>query len=169
MRSIRSALVVGSAICMLVVAAGSAWAGGNPPGNNGTVMVNGMALDQSPGNDPHVDCAFQIDFFGFDQGDLTGTATFELQSPTGSGVLFVDSTFIGGDAAGGGTDLDGSIVADLSAAIAGSGAIAQPNQGYHVTLTVEAQGSIGSMTKHKTFWVNNCGEGGGEGGGGLPG
>jgi hypothetical protein len=165
MRSIRSALVVGSAICMLVVAAGSAWAGGNPPGNNGTVKVDGMPFDQTQGNEPHVDCLFEINFFGFDQGNLFGTATFELQPPTGNSVLLVDSTFIGGDPAGGGTDLDGSLVEDLSGPIADSGVAAQPNQGFHVTLTVEAQGSIGSMIKHKTYWVDNCSGGEGEGGG----
>jgi hypothetical protein len=74
----------------------------------------------------------------------------------------VDSTFIGGDPAGGGGDLDGSLIEDLSSSIAASGAVAHPNQGFHVRLTVEAQGSIGSMTKHKTYWVDDCG--GGEGG-----
>lgn len=149
---------------MLVVAAGSAWAGGNPPGNNGTVKVDGIPFDQTQGNEPHVDCLFEINFFGFDQGNLTGTATFELQPPTGNSVLLVDSTFIGGDPAGGGTDLDGSLVEDLSGPIADSGVAAQQNQGFHVTLTVEAQGSIGSMIKHKTYWVDNCSGGGEEGG-----
>lgn len=162
MRKFRSALVVGSALCMIVAAGGSASAGGNPPGNNGTVKVDGLAFDDSLGNEPHVDCLFQIDFFGFDQGNLTGTATFELQPPTGKDFLLVDSTFIGGDPAGGGTDLDGSLVEDLSVPIAASGAIAQPNQGFHVRLTVEAQGSIGSMVKHKTYWVDDCQ--GGDGG-----
>ena len=91
MRSFRSTLVVGSAICMLLGWAGSAMAGGNPPGNNGTVKVSGLALGQSEGNESHVGCALAIEFFGFDEGDLTGTATFELQAPTGSGVLRVDS------------------------------------------------------------------------------
>ena len=88
-----------------------------------------------------------------------GTATFELQPPTGNGVLLVDSTFIGGDPAGGGTDLDGTLYEDLSGPIAASGATAHPNQGFHIRLTVEAQGSIGAMTKHKTFWVTDCGGG----------
>ncbi len=115
-------LVVGSALCMLVAGAGSALAGGNPPGNNGTVKLDGMPFEQSQANEPHVGCAFAIDFFGFDQGALTGTATFELQPPTGNDLLLVDSTFIGGDPAGGGTDLDGTLYEDLSAAIAASGA-----------------------------------------------
>lgn len=163
MSSFRSTLVVGSALCMLVSGAGSALAGGNPPGNNGTVKVDGTPFEQSQANEPHVGCAFAIDFFGFDQGALTGTATFELQPPTGNGVLLVDSTSIGGDPAGGGTDLDGTLYVDLSGPIAASGAGPNPNQGFHITLTVEAQGSIGAMTKHKTFWVTDCG--GGEGGG----
>jgi hypothetical protein len=164
MGSFRSTLVVGSALCMLVAGAGSALAGGDPPGNNGTVKIDGIPFEQSQGNEPHVGCAFALDFFGFDQGALTGTATFELQPPTGNDLLLADSTFIGGDPAGGGTDLDGTLYEDLSAAIAASGATAQPNQGFHVKLTVDAQGSIGAMTKHATFWVTDCGgEGGGEG------
>jgi len=165
MGSFRSTLVVGSALCMLVSGAGSALAGGNPPGNNGTVKVDGASFEQSQANEPHVGCAFAVDFFGFDQGALTGTATFELQPPTENDFLWADSTFIGGDPAGGGTDLDGTLSVDLSAAIADSGATEQPNQGFHVRLTVEAQGSIGAMTKHETFWVTDC-TGGGEGGGG---
>ena len=162
MRSFRSALVVGSAICLLVAGAGSALAGGNPPGNNGTVKVDGMPFDGSLGNEPHVGCEFLIDFYGFDQGNLFGTATFELQPPTGNDLLLVDSAFIGGDPAGGGTDLDASLFEDLSGPIANSGATARPNQGFHIRLTVEAQGSIGAMTKHKTFWVTDCEVGGGE-------
>ncbi|MEO8425230.1 MAG: hypothetical protein ABI595_15140 [Actinomycetota bacterium] len=165
MRSFRSTLVVGSAICVLVAGAGSALAGGNPPGNNGTVKVDGMPFEQSQANEPRVGCVFAIDFFGFDEGDLTGTATFELQPPTGNGFLLVDSTVIGTDPAGGGTDLDGTIYEDLSGPIAASGATAHPNQGFHIRLTIEAQGSIGAETKHKTFWVTDC-DGGGEGGGG---
>lgn len=93
------------------------------------------------------------------------------RAPTGNGVLLVDSTFIGEDPAGGGTDLDASLVEDLSGPIADSGFSAQPNQGFHVTVTVQAEGSIGATTKHKTYWVDNCGggEGGGEGGEGLSG
>ena len=54
MGSFRSTLVVGSALCMLVAGAGSALAGGNPPGNNGTVKIDGMPFEQSQANEPHV-------------------------------------------------------------------------------------------------------------------
>jgi hypothetical protein len=43
--------------------------------NNGTVKVDGTPFEQSQANGPTSD-AFAIDF-GFDQGALTGTATFE--------------------------------------------------------------------------------------------
>jgi len=165
MHPFRKTLVVGGAVFMLVAAAGSALAGGNPPGNNGTVKVDGSPFEGSQANEPHVGCAFALDFFGFDEGDLTATATFELQAPTGQGVLLVDSTFIGEDPAGGGTDLDASMFEDLSAAIAATGSSEQPNQGFHIRLTVDAQGSIGATTKHETFWVTDC-DGGGEGEGG---
>lgn len=127
MRRFRAALVIGSVLCTLAAVGGPASAGGNPPGNNGTVKVDGVPFGEGSGNQPHVDCSFRINFFGFDEGDLTGTATFELRAPTGNDVLLVDSVFIGGDQAGGGHDLDGSLVEDLSGPIAASGAVAHPH------------------------------------------
>jgi hypothetical protein len=162
MRVPRSVIVIVGTLCMIGVAAGAAVAA-DPPGNNGTVKVDGAFL-AAQNNDAHAGCQFQIDFFGFDQGVPDATVTLELQPPTGSGVLRTDSASIGEDAAGGGTDLDQTLFEDLSGAISASGVVAQPNQGFHVSLTVNAPGSIGSDTKHKTFWVTGCsGEGGGEG------
>lgn len=164
MRPWRSVIVIAGTLCMIGVASGAAVAS-DPPGNNGTVKVNGTSIvDQ--GNDAHAGCSFQIDFFGFDQGNLTATVMFDLQPPTGGGqVIWSDTAFIGGDPAGGGTDYDGSLVVnDLSGQLAATGVAADPNQGFHVQLTVNAPGSIGANSKHKTFWVNGCGgEGGGEG------
>ena len=167
MRSFRPVAVLAGALCLLTVMTASAW-GGDPPGNNGTVKVDGVPFDDKHGNEPHVDCFFQIDFYGFDEGPLNGTATFELVSPTAGGVLLIDTAFIGEDPAGGGNDLDASLTEDLSLPIAASGVSAHPKQGFHVKLTVNADGSIGANTKHKTYWVEGCsgegGEGGGEGG-----
>jgi hypothetical protein len=163
MRLWRSMIVIAGTLCMIGVAAGAAVAG-DPPGNNGTVKVNGTNLvDQ--GNDAHVGCSFQIDFFGFDQGVPDATVTLDLQPPTGGGQVWSATSSIGGDPAGGGTDSDGSLVVpDLSGQFAAIGAAADPNQGFHVSLTVNAPGSIGADTKHKTFWINGCGgESGGEG------
>jgi len=139
---------------------------GDPKGNNGTVKIDGMPFDDAPNNEPHVGCSFQVDFYGYDQGDLNATVTFEGQAPTGGGTLLTDTVPIGQDPAGGGTDLDASRTYDLSAALAN--VTPQPNQGDHVKLTVNAEGSQGADFKHKVFWVSGCGgdQGGGGGGGG---
>jgi hypothetical protein len=151
MRSFRSTLVVGSAICMLLGWAGSAMAGGNPPGNNGTVKVSGLALGQSEGNESHVGCKLDIEFFGFDEGDLTATATFELQAPSGSGVLRVDSTAIGEDPAGGGTDRRQLFsTVDTHRPLEPR----DPTR-LHVRLTIDAL-ARSATTKHKTFWVTTA-------------
>jgi len=124
-----------------------------PPGNNGTVKIDGITFDDHPNNEPHVGCVFQIDLYGYDEGDLQATYEFRLWSPTGSGVLREGSVAIGHDPAGGGTDLDASVTIDLTQALANSGATPHPIQGYHVRLTIHAEGSIGADVKHKMFWV----------------
>jgi hypothetical protein len=135
--------------------AGPALGQQDPPGNNGTIKVDGVDFDSHPDNEPHVGCTFQVDFYGFDEGDLNATVTFEGQPPTGGGTLLTDQVFIGEDAAGGGNDLDASRTYDLSDALAGIPP--HPQQGHHVRLTIDAEGSQGSGTKHKTFWVEGCG------------
>jgi hypothetical protein len=134
--------------------AGPALGQQDPPGNNGTVKVDGIDFDSHQDNEPHVGCVFQIDFYNFDEGDLDATVTFEGQPPTGGGTLLTDEVFIGEDPAGGGDDLDASATYDLADALAGIEP--HPVQGHHVRLTVEAQGSIGNDTKHKVFWVEGC-------------
>ena len=131
----------------------------DPPGNNGTVKIDGVEFDSHPNNQPHVGCTFQVDFYGFDEGDLDAVVTFALQSPTKAGrTLTVTSgqgnpstVDIGEDPAGGGTDVD----AQETYTLAFTGA-PHPIQGYHVKLTVNAEGSIGADTKHKVFWVEGC-------------
>lgn len=126
----------------------------DPPGNNGTVKVDEVPFDDHPDNEPHVGCVFQIDFYGYDEGDLNADVTFEGVPPTGGGVLLTDSVFIGEDSAGGGTDLDASATYDLSQALADI----EPHavQGHHVRLTINAEGSQGADVKHKEFWVEDC-------------
>jgi hypothetical protein len=69
-------------------------------------------------------------------------------------VLLDDTVFIGEDAAGGGTDLDAERTYDLSSAL--ESLFPHPQQGFHVKLTVHADGSQGAETKHKVFWVQRC-------------
>lgn len=151
--------------------ANSASSPGNPPGNNGTVKIDAVPFDDHKDNEPHVSCTFQVDFYNYDQGDLWADVSFDLQAPTGSGHLAAtpERVFIGEDPAGGqdgGDDLDASQTYDLTSALAGSGAQPHPKQGYHVKLTIHADGSQGADVKHKVFWIEPCaGSGGGEVGG----
>ena len=130
----------------------------DPPGNNGTVKIDDRPFDRHPDNEPHVGCSFQVNFYGYDKGNLFADITFELQPPSGTGVILTSSTFIGGDPAGGGTDLDATRQFNLQGELAANG-VAHPIQGYHVKLTVNAEGSIGADVKHKVFWVQDCGYG----------
>ena len=150
---------VASAVLCLAAAAPVEATGGraDPPGNNGTVKIDGIAFDDHPNNEPHVGCVFQVDFYGFDEGDLDATVTFTLVPPTAADDdIVVDDLAIGEDAAGGGTDLDASATYDLSDALAG--VEPHPQQGIHLRLTVHAEGSIGADTKFKEFWVTGCGQ-----------
>jgi LPXTG-motif cell wall-anchored protein len=102
---------------------------------------------------------FQVDFYGFDEGDLNADVTFESHPPTGPvQELLTDTVFIGeDDNSGGGSQagLDASATYTLDF----TGIQPHPNQGFHVKLTVHADGSQGADTKHKVFWVAGCAAG----------
>jgi len=135
-----------------------AGAGPNPPGNNGTVKIDGVEFDTHPDNEPHVGCVFQVDFYGFDEGDLFADVTFDVWPPTGGMVTILEDTvFIGeDDNSGGGSEagLDAEATYDLTDLLAEF--TPHPQQGWHVKLTVNADGSQGADTKYKTFWVTGC-------------
>jgi hypothetical protein len=141
---------------MVTFLAGLASAGPNPPGNNGTVKLDDTPFDDAPDNEPHVGCVFQVDFYGYDEGDLNAEVTFEAHPPTGPvQVLLTDTVFIGeDDNSGGGSEagLDASETYTLDF----TGIQPHPNQGFHVKLTVNAEGSQGADVKHKVFWVTGC-------------
>ena len=131
---------------------------GGPPGNNGTVKIDGTDFDSHPDNEPHVGCVFQVDFYGYDLGQLFADVTFEVHPPTGNEVILEDNDiFIGeDDNSGGGSQagLDASRTYDLTTLLAEFEP--HPEQGWHVKLTVNADGSQGADVKHKTFWVTGC-------------
>jgi hypothetical protein len=134
-------------------------ASADPPGNNGTIKIDGVAFDDHPDNEPHVGCVFQVDWYGFDEGDdLMSHVTFEVHPPTGQPeVLLEDDVFIGeDDNSGGGSEagLDASATYDLTAVLAGFAP--HPQQGWHVKLTTNNDGSQGADVKHKVFWVTGC-------------
>jgi hypothetical protein len=131
--------------------------GHNPPGNNGTVKIAGPGdAIGHPSNNPHPGCTFYVEWFGFDEGqDVVSTVTFTPQAPTSDvtiGGTSPSQVFVGGDPAGGGTDLDGRQQYTLTF----SGGAPHPKQGYHVRLTVATPYSLGNDTKTKVFWVAPC-------------
>jgi hypothetical protein len=135
---------------------GLASAAPNPPGNNGTVKLDARPFDAAPDNEPHVGCTFQVDFYGYDEGDLFADVTFEAHPPTGPvQVLLTDRVFIGeDDNAGGGSEA--GLDAKATYRLDFTGIAPHPEQGFHVRLTVHAEGSRGADTKHKVFWVHGC-------------
>jgi hypothetical protein len=155
-----AALIVAGGVVLLGGA--PAAAGPNPPGDNGTVKLDRLPFDDHPDNQPHVGCVFQVDFYGFDEGALFADVTFESHPPTPTGpgpavTLLTDTVFIGeDDNSGGGSEagLDASEAYTLDF----TGIEPHP-QGFHVKLTVHADGSQGADTKYKVFWVTGCGPG----------
>jgi len=130
----------------------------DPPGNNGTIKIDGVDFDTRPDNEPHVSCTFQVDFYGY-EALVPVTMVFSVQPPTGddqvirtvTGVLDNDDS--SGANAGG---IDGNFTIDLTTNLASF--TPHPNQGYHVKLHITAidgtpQGSTG---KSKVFWVGPC-------------
>jgi hypothetical protein len=156
----RKPLLFAAMLALIAVAslASPAWAQ-DPPGNNGTVKIDDVPFDDLPNNEPHVGCTFQVDFYGYDEGDLDATVTFEAHPPTlregDDQVLLTDTVFIGeDDNSGGGSEagLDASETYTLDF----SGITPHPVQGFHVKLTINAEGSQGADVKHKVFWVTGC-------------
>jgi hypothetical protein len=150
------ALAIVALVVSLLSIGGQAGAGPNPPGNNGTIKIDDVVFDDAPNNEPHVGCTFQVDFYGYDQGDLFADVTFTVHPPTGQAVvLLTDTVFIGeDDNSGGGSEagLDASETYTLDF----TGFEPHPQQGFHVKLTINADGSQGADVKHKVFWVTGC-------------
>ncbi len=114
-----------AALATLALAGSAAPVGAaDPAGNNGTIKVDKLPIDTLPDNESHPDCTFGVDFYGFDEGDLTATATFTVIAPTVAvDTVVVDQQPVGigeDPASGAGTDtgLDATVVYDLNEALA---------------------------------------------------
>jgi hypothetical protein len=157
------ALATAAVVTSQFVLSVTAWAGpgpAGPPGNNGTIKIDRVPFDDLPNNEPHVGCRFQVDFYGYDQGDLNAQVIFEAQPPTlragsASQVLLTDTVFIGEDDNSGGGSVAG-LDASATYTLDLSGITPHPQQGVHVMLTIHAEGSQGADVKHKVFWVRQC-------------
>ena len=144
-RILRAAAAVGVAVATAgtMLMAGPASAAPNPPGNNGTIKIDDIAFDDPPNNEPHVGCTFQVDFYGYDEGDLNAASPSRpTRRPAAAPVLLTDTVFIGeDDNSGGGCEagLDASETYTLDF----TGIEPAPVQGFHVKLTINADGSPG--------------------------
>src|SRR5579872_1642932 len=131
-----------------------------PPGNNGTIKIDGTPL-LNPGrgdeaNHPHVTCSLALTFFGYDAAPDTAVVQFSAQPPSGrftpvaaNGSLTNTVHFTG---SGPGNSFDKSVGYTLDV----SGLTAQAKQGYHVKVSVEVTYSQGSDDKSKVFWYKPC-------------
>lgn len=125
-----------------------------PAGNNGSIKVDNVLIDDGNENVAHPGCTFVVDFFGYDVGHRTASLVFEGQEPTGGGELLVVPFEFDVASRDSGSQLDASKTIDLSDALVGIAP--QPNQGWRVELTVHVDGAKGADSKHKVFWVSEC-------------
>jgi LPXTG-motif cell wall-anchored protein len=148
----RAAVATAAVAAGMIAGAAVAWA--DPPGNNGTVKINSQDVDSSGdiSNVPHVPCDFQVEFFGFDAGQ-TATITFTIQPPSGKDVVLLSETeTISGTPAGGGLNDVDEVFKFSGTSFGLDRFTAQPQQGFHVKLTIVSAGVPGGL-KHKVFWL----------------
>lgn len=139
-----------------LLASASSAANAQPPGNNGTVKIEDVAVtdEDSNANDPHVACPFAVRWYGYDEGTRTFSMSFEAQMPSGMGAVTILSGPAGGTFQGGGAgdQLDHDEVYELDT----TGLVEQDNQGFHLKMTVTTDGTQGNDTKSKVFWMSAC-------------
>lgn len=171
----RILTVVGVAMIGTAMLIGPASA--DPPGDNGTIKLDGLGLDDGPGhsgqpndpdetdpdNDPHVSCGYQVEFFNFDTGQ-TADITFTAHPPTGSNGVLSDQSEVlisDDDTAGAPNDVDAvfdyDVLTDFDLTQFTS---VHDVHGWHVKLAItvyDAEGNeVPGAKKHKVFWVDPC-------------
>lgn len=124
--------------------AGTATAADNPPGNNGTVKIDGVPFDDGKGNEPHVICEFRLKFYNFDTPQ-TATVTFQAWPPTGSKQEILDPETM---SVSGNPGTSRTYRFDEF-----KGATPDPAKGLHIKVTVDTGQGNG---KHKVFWLKPC-------------
>ncbi|GAA4696707.1 hypothetical protein [Nocardioides conyzicola] len=140
---------------VLTLGAAPAVAAADPGGNNGTIKLSEVGGPEDQSNDPKLSCSFEVQWYGFDKGNLYSTVSFEGQgadAKVGVTANHLSPVFIGEDAAGGGTDHDATQVYTL----AFDAPPANAKAGYHVKITTRNDGAKGADTKFKVFHVEPC-------------
>lgn len=135
----------------------------DPPGNRGSIKIDGRPFDERTDNEPHPGCDFRVTMFGF--VDSYADVTVDAHAPTG-GARPVDGErvdFPDGAANRRGNELAGaSDVHDVVPRLADAGIEPHPRNGYHLKVTVESENAHGSNAKHKVLWLDCPGEDDGE-------
>jgi hypothetical protein len=162
-------LMVAAGISGALALAGSAAAGthstsdgGNqPPGNNGTIKIHRTDTEpEDHANEPHVGCEFTVEFFGFDGYANSSEMSFSLWSPTqpDQPTLYTRHVDLTVDNRVSGAEWDHEETFTAAQIIGTNDVEPQPQQGYHVKLTVETDDSAsqGATVKHKVFWMQPC-------------
>ena len=141
-------LVVASAA--LLLAGPPALAASSGDSNRGDIWVDTVGAPSGPGHemDPHLPCA-NINLWGSNLGDASGTYAVDSWAPSGSGGAAWSSTWSYSTSSGGAQILDVINVQTLIANAQAAGAVAQSQQGYHFKIQFSQD-----PQKHKTFWVN---------------
>jgi hypothetical protein len=129
--------------------------------NRGVLKIQDLVGNkETPDNDPHVGCRFQIEFRGFDK-DEVAKWTLSAQPPSGDKDLVITSGEVQvgeDDASGGATDLDAIVKLDLSQ-LDISGLEEHKIQGFHLRAEAEVIGQKGGPgVKSKVFWATSCEE-----------
>lgn len=129
---------------------------GTPAGGNGTVKLDGLDTDATPGNEPQVTCGFAVEFANFDEGERVNIV-FTAQAPTRADVPLLrrDNVLIGRDAAGGARPDPDEVLRFSAGDLDLSAVTPHPQQGYHVKLSVERIGAP-AAGRHKVFWLRPC-------------
>jgi len=146
-----AATLVAAAVVSTAAAAAAAPPSGDPPGNppgaNGTIKIDALPFDDGMQNEPHVDCMFRVKFFNFDDPETATLVFTSQQQPLkGKDLLLPHPTAV--------IHTNGTVGPFSASQFDFTGITPQPNQGFHVKLTVTTDRGT---TKHKVFWIKPCG------------
>jgi hypothetical protein len=145
-------------IAFLAVSAVIQFSSAAPDGERGVVVVEGVVMDNLPDGGVTHHASLRVGFVNYAAGVPDAQVTLELLD--GEGGTLASSVAIGGDPAGGKSDVDGMVAFDLRTMVPHEGGM------FMFRLTVDATGSVGSDHKVLNFSAECEGEDDDEGEGG---